>query len=78
MSSVLEGEGTAGCSPRGHVGHTWGAGAADMQWVVQLGHRVTEDVLRLPHRLLQDAKLLIQELLLQALLLVALWGGRNR
>lgn len=66
---VLGGEGAAG--------HTWGAGAADVQGVVQLGHRIAEDALSLPHCLLQDAKLLVQQLLLQALLLVALWGGRE-
>lgn len=65
------------CSPRGRAGRTRVAGAADVQWVIQLGHGITEDILCLPHCLLQDAKLLIQQLLLQALLLVALWGTRD-
>lgn len=63
---------------RGAAGHTWGAGAADMQWVIQLGHRITEDALGLPYRLLQDAELLIQQLLLQALLLTELQDRKRR
>ena len=51
---------------------TWGAGAADVQRVVQLGHRVLDDVLRLAHRPLEQRELLLQELLLQLLLATGL------
>ena len=50
------------------AGLTWGAGAADVQRVVQLGHGVLDDGLRLGQRALQQGELLLQELLLQLLL----------
>lgn len=64
--------------PPARAGHTWGAGAAEVQGVIQLGQGISEDGLGFSHCLLQDPKLLIQQLLLQALLLVALSGMRNR
>ena len=51
---------------------TWGAGAADVERVVQLCHRVLDDVLRLAHRPLEQRELLLQELLLQLLLAAGL------
>ena len=47
---------------------TWGAGAADVQGVIQFGHSILDDALSLRDRSLQQRELLLQQLLLQLLL----------
>lgn len=51
---------------------TWRAGAADVQRVIDLSHRVLDDVLGLADGALQQSELFLQQLLLQLLLLTRL------
>lgn len=53
---------------------TWGAGATEVQGVIQLAHCVLQDGLRLGGCTSQHCKLFIQQLLLEPLLLRLLMG----
>lgn len=55
--------------------HTWGAGAAEVQGVVQLAHCILQNGLRFGGCTSQYRKLFIQQLLPKPLLLRLLMGG---
>ena len=57
---------------------TWGAGAANMQGIIQLGDSVLDDVLSFCDGTLQQRKLLVQKLLFQLLLLARLHAPAYR
>lgn len=59
-------------------GPTWGAGAAQVQGVVQLAHRILQDASGLQGSSPEHGELLVQQPLLQPLLLRLLEGRGNR
>lgn len=63
-----------GCRQGRKGGPTWGAGAAQVQGVIQLAHGILQDALGLRSRAPDHCELLVQEPLLQPLLLRLLVG----